>query len=234
MNILIIGASGGIGHALALSISERYPEALIHGTYGKHKPHSNTQIHWHALDLMDNQAITQLCQQFTRLDWVIYAAGVLHQERHRPEKSINQFDSEWGMTSLQINSLAPLLVAKHCQSALKQSLNSKFVVLSARVGSIEDNRLGGWYSYRISKAALNMGMKSLSIEWQRMLPNCGVLMLHPGTVDSRLSKPFQQRLPQGQLQQASDCANALIKVIEDTTAETSGQFLDYRGQTIPW
>ncbi len=107
-------------------------------------------------------------------------------------------------------------------------------VLSAKVGSIADNRLGGWYSYRASKAALNMLVRTTAIEWQHRLPNATVLALHPGTTDSRLSRPFQQRLPPGQLHSPTRTGEALSRIIDSAEPEVSGRFYSWDGSLLPW
>lgn len=138
------------------------------------------------------------------------------------------------MRSIEINTLPTLLLAQAFFPAFKNSPSVKFAVLSARVGSIEDNGLGGWYSYRASKAALNMVVKNLSIEWRRRLKQATVLALHPGTTDTALSKPFQTNVPQGKLFSADNVAKDLLDLMAGSTPSDSGQFWDYVGREIPW
>ena len=135
---------------------------------------------------------------------------------------------------METNALPTLLIAKHFSANLKPSLNAKLAVVSARVGSISDNKLGGWYSYRSSKAALNMLIKGISIEWRRLLPKACALALHPGTTDSQLSAPFQANVAEGKLFSPEYVADCLINLIAQSTSEDSGTFLAYDGSVIPW
>lgn len=126
------------------------------------------------------------------------------------------------------------MLAKHFCHALKQSDSARFAVISAKVGSITDNRLGGWYSYRASKAALNMFLKTLSIEWQRNMKHCVVLSLHPGTTDTPLSQPFQQSVPKGKLFTPEYVSNCLLPIIANATPVQTGCFFAYDGTELPW
>jgi NAD(P)-dependent dehydrogenase (short-subunit alcohol dehydrogenase family) len=133
-----------------------------------------------------------------------------------------------------LNTLPSIMLAKHFAKALTQSHSARFAVISARVGSITDNRLGGWYSYRASKAALNMFLKTLSIEWQRTMKHGVVLSLHPGTTDTPLSQPFQQSVPKGKLFTPEYVANSLLPIIANATPSQTGRFFAYDGTELPW
>lgn len=236
--IVITGASGGIGQALLNTLAEHYPHAQITATYHHSEPSAQPQangtIQWQALDLTDAQAVDQFAQGFKRVDWLINCAGLLHQGDHGPEKSIRQFDSDFFQRNIQINTLPTLLLSHAFSNPLKNSPQAVFASLSARVGSISDNRLGGWYSYRISKAALNMAIKTLAIEWQRSHKNVCVAALHPGTTDTELSKPFQRNVPVDKLFTPQQSAGYLLQVIQSLNAENSGQLWAWDGQVIPW
>ncbi|EKO3738305.1 SDR family NAD(P)-dependent oxidoreductase, partial [Vibrio metschnikovii] len=130
--------------------------------------------------------------------------------------------------------LPTLLLAKYFSPLMKTSDAAKFVTISAKVGSISDNRLGGWYSYRASKAALNMLLKTLSIEWQRTIKRGVVLALHPGTTDTPLSKPFQANVPADKLLTPEQAAQYLVELIIQATLQQTGQFLAYNGERLPW
>ncbi|MDX1321189.1 MAG: SDR family NAD(P)-dependent oxidoreductase, partial [Oceanospirillum sp.] len=130
--------------------------------------------------------------------------------------------------------LPTLLLAQHFSSALKKSTRGIFAAVSAKVGSIEDNRLGGWYSYRASKAALNMALKTLSIEWQRSHKQLCVAALHPGTTDTGLSEPFQKNVPEGKLFTPEQTGHYLLNVLEQLTPEQTGSFFSWNGETLPW
>ena len=234
MQVLVIGGNGGIGFALIKAILGRFPEAQVTGTY-RHQPnYYHPRFHWERLDITLESEISAFAAQFDRLDWLINAAGILHNGQYQPEKTIASFEETWFLENLKVNTMPSLLLAKYFQSALKQSDSGVFAAISARVGSIKDNQLGGWYSYRISKAALNMALKTLSIEWQRKIPDCCVAMLHPGTTDSPLSEPFQKNVPEGKLFSADKTAGLLLEVLEKLTPEQTGRFWAYDGAEIPW
>ena len=133
-----------------------------------------------------------------------------------------------------INAAGPLLLAKAIEPALKRDRPFHFASLSARVGSIGDNKTGGWYAYRGAKAAQNMYLRSLSVEWARRFPLATVTMLHPGTTDTALSKPFQDFVPPDRLFSPQKAAALLLDVLLEQTAGDSGRFLAWDGQEIPW
>lgn len=235
MNALIIGGSGSIGLAVIKQLLLLRPHAHIHATYFRHQPdYQHPQLHWHALDITIEADIAKLTALFPQLDVLINAAGVLHTAGHLPEKSIQQFDVDFFQTNIQTNTLPTLLLAKHFMASLKTSPRSYFVTISAKVGSIEDNKLGGWISYRSSKAALNMAIKTISIEWQTKLPSCCVVAFHPGTTDSALSQPFQRNVASHKLFTPQYTAQCLLNILSTLTPKNSGQFLSYSGDTIAW
>ncbi|MDT3282255.1 SDR family oxidoreductase [Shewanella scandinavica] len=235
MKVLIVGGSGGIGQAMVKQIQETYPDATVHATYRHHLPQDRQNtIQWHALDVTNEAEIKQLSEQLTELDWLINCVGILHTQDKGPEKSLQSLDIDFFQHNLTLNTLPSVMLAKHFCHALKQSDSARFAVISAKVGSITDNRLGGWYSYRASKAALNMFLKTLSIEWQRNMKHCVVLSLHPGTTDTPLSQPFQQSVPQGKLFTPEYVANCLLPIIANATPAQTGCFFAYDGTELPW
>ena len=137
-------------------------------------------------------------------------------------------------TAFRLNTTGPALVAKHFLPLLARDRKAAFAALSARVGSIEDNGLGGWYAYRASKAALNMAIKTLSIELARRYPLALCVGLHPGTVDTALSKPFQAGVPQERLFSPAQSARHLLSVLDELTAEDSGKLFAWDGRRIPF
>ncbi len=147
--------------------------------------HAN--VSWQRLDLTDESAVHDWAQPLDEIDWLINAAGILHSPAQGPEKTIRKLDPDFFLENMRVNTVPSLLLAKHLNTKFRHGRPAVFATVSARVGSIEDNRLGGWFSYRASKAALNMCLKTLAIEWRRMLPNVAVAALHPGTTDTRLS-----------------------------------------------
>ncbi|MGE6451256.1 SDR family oxidoreductase [Shewanella baltica] len=235
MKVLIVGGSGGIGRAMVKQIQESYPNATVHATYRHHLPNDmQNNIQWHALDVTNEAEIKQLSEQLTELDWLINCVGILHTQDKGPEKSLQSLDLAFFQHNLTLNTLPSVMLAKHFCHALKQSDSARFAVISAKVGSITDNRLGGWYSYRASKAALNMFLKTLSIEWQRTMKHCVVLSLHPGTTDTPLSQPFQQSVPKGKLFTPEYVANCLLPIIANATPAQTGCFFAYDGTELPW
>ncbi|MEO3735858.1 SDR family oxidoreductase [Shewanella baltica] len=235
MKVLIVGGSGGIGQAMVKQVQETYPDATVHATYRHHLPQDRqNNIQWHALDVTNEAEIKQLSEQLTELDWLINCVGILHTQDKGPEKSLQSLDIAFFQHNLTLNTLPSVMLAKHFCHALKQSDSARFAVISAKVGSITDNRLGGWYSYRASKAALNMFLKTLSIEWQRNMKHCVVLSLHPGTTDTPLSQPFQQSVPKGKLFTPEYVANCLLPIIANATPAQTGCFFAYDGTELPW
>ena len=235
MDVLIAGGNGGIGLALVKAILADKPDARVHATYRSHRPElQHPNLLWHPLNLTSEMQIAKLSETLPRLDWLINAAGLLHSQSHQPEKTVQSLEPGFFMENIQTNTLPTLLLAKHFQSALKHSDNSCFATISARVGSIGDNYLGGWISYRSSKAALNMALKTLSIEWKRTLPKCCVLALHPGTTDTHLSEPFQRNIPPERLFNPDKTASQLLCVLNDQSSARTGTFLSYDGTPLPW
>ena len=243
-NIAILGATGGIGAAMLEILSARDDVEQIHATSFSSTPpdlpsdkdsgagHAN--IRWTSVNASDETAIREWVESIGRVDWLINCAGMLHDETHGPEKTIRQFDPAHFQRSMAINCLPTLLLGKYALPALKHSPAGVFATVSAKVGSISDNRLGGWYSYRASKSALNMALKCLSIEWARNTKNLRVAALHPGTTDSGLSRPFQQNVPDGKLFSPAKTAGLLIQQIEQLHEQPSGRFIAYDGEEIPW
>jgi NAD(P)-dependent dehydrogenase (short-subunit alcohol dehydrogenase family) len=157
---------------------------------------------------------------------IINTIGVLHSQDWMPEKKLADLNSEQLMDLMKINAIGPALTIQHF-SKLLDPQHSVMTTLSAKVGSIEDNRLGGWYSYRASKAALNMLIKTAAIELARTKPNIGLIALHPGTVNSRLSQPFRgEQIGRPALDAAAD----MLKVIQSLGKEDSGCFFSYSGE----
>lgn len=235
MKIAVIGGSGGIGSAFVRQLAGRHSVERIYTTYYQN-PTSwpDDKVVCHPLDLTREDSIASWTSQFNEIDWLINAVGLLHDHQHGPEKSIKRLDAEFYLRNMQINSLSHLLLAKHTQDKFRHNRPGIFASVSARVGSIEENYLGGWYSYRASKAALNMGIKTLSIEWRRSLPNMAVAALHPGTTDTELSRPFQRNVPPDQLFTPDYSASKMLQILDSLTAADSGKFWSFDGTILPW
>ena len=221
---LIIGSSGTIGGAF-LELLENNP--LCSSVVGIHR-HSEHSIDYQHPDSIETCAAA--LSQEAPFQLIINTIGVLHSSDWMPEKKLDDLNAEQLMGLMKINAIGPALTIRHF-SKLLDPKNSIMVTLSAKVGSIEDNRLGGWYSYRASKAALNMLIKTASIEWARTKPNTALISMHPGTVNSGLSKPFRGE----QIgRPAHDAAADMFRVIESLKKEDSGSFISYSGERLPW
>ncbi len=238
MNVVIIGASGAIGGALLELLCAR---SSVDGVYAVCRntdalvdpPGKATLIACDLRNEADIESAAKRCAASGPLHLVIVATGVLHDgDTLAPEKSWNALDADSFSEILTVNTIGPALVAKHFLPLLDRNQRSVFAALSARVGSISDNRLGGWYGYRASKAALNMIIKTLAIELRRKNPTATCLGLHPGTVDSSLSKPFQTNVAEGKLFSPEQAAGRLLQVIDAATPQQSGQLLAYDGEPI--
>ena len=236
LNVAVIGANGGIGEALIWQLANRTDIGHIYA-YSRNYPQALSalpKLSYTALDYENEQSIADAAKALgdDRLDIVIVATGVLHSDQFAPEKSIKRLKPESFEAVFKLNTLGPMLVAKHFLPFMNPARKTAFTALSARVGSITDNRLGGWYSYRASKAALNMMLKCLAIESQMRYPQLVIAGLHPGTVNTALSEPFQKNVPQGKLFTADQCAQHLLTVIDTLEQHHSGKVLAWDGQEI--
>ncbi len=196
------------------------------------------KVQHHRLDLEDEATIARAAELAAvdgrPLDLVIVAAGILHEgDALRPVKTWRALDGAALERLYRINTVGPALVAKHFLPLLARDRKSVFAALSARVGSISDNRLGGWHAYRASKAALNMLLKTFAIELARRNPRAVCVGLHPGTVDTRLSAPSQSNVPEGKLFTPDHSAARLIEVVDRLDASDSGKVFAWDGQLIP-
>lgn len=214
---VVIGASGGIGGALADGLE---------GAAGAVHRLSRAD----GFDLTDEASIAAAAARIGPADLVISAAGLLHDEGMAPEKSWSAFDPDAAARSFAVNATGPALAAKHFLPLMPKGRKAVFAALSARVGSIEDNRLGGWMSYRAAKAALNQMIRTLSIELARKRPEGLIVGLHPGTVDTSLSKPFQGKR---ELFTPAVSAAHLLKVIDGLGPADSGGVFAWDGARIP-
>lgn len=222
---VVVGAGGGIGAAFVRAL-KKTPSCGSVTAFGRATSP--------ALDLEDEKAISNAAAQLAAdgpLHLVIDATGILHDEDMTPEKSVAAIDPHTLARSFAVNATGPLLLFKHFHRLLPREDRSAFVSLSARVGSITDNALGGWYGYRASKAALNMFMRTAAIELARKRPLAVCLALHPGTVETKLSDPFSGNRERFTPDRS---AELLLDVIDRTQAADTGSFLAYDGSKIPW
>ena len=221
---LVIGSSGTIGSAF-IDLLENHPGGSE--VVGIHRNST------HPIDYQDLSTVEQAANALAGeapFQLIINTIGILHSADWMPEKKLDDLNPAQLQTLMQINAIGPGLTIKHF-SKLLDPAGSVMATLSAKVGSIEDNRLGGWYSYRASKAALNMLIKTAAIELARTKPNAALIALHPGTVNSRLSQPFKgQQIGRAPLDASQDMLNVLLSLDK----EDSGTFLSYSGERLPW
>jgi NAD(P)-dependent dehydrogenase (short-subunit alcohol dehydrogenase family) len=239
LNVAVIGASGGIGAALANSLEHFSSVSKVIRLSRSTRPGERDDgSHLH-LDLENEGTIAEAAAAINasvgELHLVLVATGVLHVEKRlEPEKTWRALSPVAMETAFRLNATGPALVAKHFLPVLATGRKTAFAALSARVGSIEDNQLGGWYAYRASKAALNMVIKTLSIELARCNPRALCVGLHPGTVDTALSEPFQRGVPADKLFTPMQSARHMLKVLDDLSVEDSGRLYAWDSSRIPF
>jgi NAD(P)-dependent dehydrogenase (short-subunit alcohol dehydrogenase family) len=227
----VFGASGGIGAALALRLADDPAVALVHSG-GRSAISERTKTVPFQFDLTDETSIAAAAAAIGACDLVIIATGLLHDGDTQPEKSLRAQAAEAYAKAFAVNAIGPALIAKHFMPLLPRDRRSVFAAISARVSSISDNRLGGWHAYRASKAALNMILRNCAIELARTHRHAIVAALHPGTVDTPLSQPFQRNVAQGKLFTPDYSAEALLKLIDGLSPEDSGNLFAWDGQRI--
>lgn len=223
---VIFGAGGGIGEALVEALRAAGDFAPVIAFSRRTSP---------SFDLLDEASIERAASFIAArepLRLVIDATGFLHDDHQSPEKSWRQLDGAWLARSFALNAIGPALLMKHVLPLLPRTGKAVFATLSARVGSIGDNRLGGWYSYRASKAALNQLVRTAAVELARRAPEAICVALHPGTVATRLSGPFAASGLE--IHSPAAAARHLLAVIDRLTPAGNGEFFDWRGQPVPW
>lgn len=227
---VVVGASGGIGRALLDAVEAGGRFAWAEGLSRRAEGAAH-------LDLTDEASIAAAASRLAargEVGLVLVATGLLHGPSLAPEKTWRSLDADALARAYQVNAVGPALVAKHFLPLLPRRGKAVFAALSARVGSIADNRTGGWYAYRASKAALNMLLRTLSIELARTRPDAVCVGLHPGTVDTALSRPFQANVARERLFTAEFAAARLLDVVEQLTPAESGKLFAWDGQPIPF
>lgn len=240
LNVAVVGASGGLGQVFVEQLCSlptvNSVYALSRSAFDTEQAGLSSKVCRIEIDITDEASIANAASGITvPLHMLLVTTGFLHDEAGRtPEKRVQELDQEGFIKSQLINALGPALVAKHCLPLFHKGGKSIFAALSARVGSIADNRLGGWYSYRASKASLNMLLKNLAIEYQRKLPDSIIVGLHPGTVDTALSKPFQGRVPTDKLFSPADSVRKLMSVIDGLEKDDTGKIIAWDGQVVPY
>lgn len=238
LQVVVIGASGGIGRALVDQLLNEPKVTKVFALsrcHGEHLACDDKVIHGY-LDIEDETSLQQLGDTLAgeRLDIILVATGLLHDENIQPEKSLRDLAMDKLYKLFTVNTFAPALIAQQLLPSMPKNSQAVFAALSARVGSISDNRLGGWYSYRASKAALNMLLKTLSIEVARSRPKAVICGLHPGTVNTALSHPFQRNVSPEQLFSPAKSASKLLDLVSSLTPSDSGKIYDWAGKEVPY
>lgn len=234
-NIVIVGSSGALGGAITRHVAEHHPKASIHAFSRHGISVMAPNVTAHRIDYRDEMSIAHaasMASQSGALDRVFVTTGLLHDGDVMPEKSLRDLSGDQFERLFQANTILPALVAKHFVPRLDREKSSIFAALSARVGSISDNRLGGWYAYRASKAALNMILKNTAIETARRNKQAIIVGLHPGTVDSHLSRPFQSNVSEGKLFSPDYSAAKMLCVLDDLKPADSGKCFGWDGKEI--
>ncbi|MFV8783555.1 SDR family oxidoreductase [Microbulbifer sp. SA54] len=235
--ILLAGIAGGLGSALLENVSWRFPAAQLLTIGHADSPSPAKNLQHLTATLSEPESSTQVAewlQDKPLPNWVIHCSGVLHWSGHQPEKNLQQCTDAALLQSMAINVLSHMHLAQAVAPLLRRHSPFTWASLSAKVGSIEDNQLGGWYSYRMSKAALNMLVRNLSIEWGRKVDTCRVVAIHPGTTDTALSKPFQKNIPADKLYTPAQSADRIVAVLEHLRDTDTGKLLFWDGTHLPW
>ena len=233
-SIAIIGSSGAIGRAfLDAYIADKEISNIYSISRTEVESNDERIIHIN-IDVTDEVSVKAAASKIgeNRLDKLIVATGILHTELFGPEKSIKDIKIENFVKIFSVNAFGPALIGKYFLPLMKKDKKSIAAFLSARVGSISENKLGGWYAYRASKSALNQIIKNFSIESKRTNPTGIIIGLQPGTVKSKLSEPFQKNVKKGKLLLPKDSVKSLIRVIESVMQNDSGKIFDWKGEEI--
>lgn len=236
---VVIAGGGGISCALLAALEQRpgLNKAIVLERNPGPRPDSDRVLRL-TLDAERPDSIAQAAEQAAehvdRIHLLINTVGVLHDSSLRPEKSLKAVSQQSLLHSFAVNAAFLPLLAQAFSALMRHDEPAMLASLSARVGSIEDNHSGGWYSYRAAKAAQNMLLRTLAREWRLSHPRTTVLALHPGTVDTRLSQPFVTANYRKRVLTPSECAASLLRVMASMDLGDSGSFHDWKGEVIPW
>jgi NAD(P)-dependent dehydrogenase (short-subunit alcohol dehydrogenase family) len=227
----VFGASGGIGAAF---VEQMAADPAVSSVYaGARKPIAATgKIQPFVFDLTDEASIAAAAAEIGKVDLIIIATGMLHDDAHQPEKSFRAQSPEAYTRAFAINAIGPALIGKHFLPLLPRDRRGVFAALSARVSSVSDNRLGGWHAYRAAKAALNMILRNFAVEIGRTHKDAVIVGLHPGTVATPLSEPFQRNVEPAKLFTPEFSATQMLSVLDGLTPDDSGNLFAWDGQRI--
>lgn len=232
----VIGAGGGVGGALVAALAAQPTVAVVHALSRRPRAGTHPTVRPARIDVLDEASVAAAAEALGAdgpLDLVWVATGVLHDAFLQPEKRWEALSASGLAHAMAVNAIGPALCAKYFLPLLRADHKSVFAALSARVGSIEDNRSGGWYGYRASKAALNMLLKTFALELARRRPRAICVGLHPGTVDTALSRPFQRGVPAARLFDPATAAAHLLRVVDGLEPRDSGHVFAWDGTRIP-
>ena len=235
--VLLTGARGGIGSELLAQLVDDPTVEHVFATGRLPTASQCERVTWLTLDLRATPSIQSAAQRLAdttkRIDWFISATGLLHEGAIQPEKRLDQIDPETLDLVYRVNASGPLALLGACMPLLKTSTEPKVAVLSAQIGSIGDNRSGGWSAYRMAKAALNMGLKNAAIEAARWRHPGTVVAVHPGTTLTNLSEPYVARRKQP-VREAAVTARLIAERIVSIDTSDNGRFMTAEGQPLPW
>ncbi len=230
---IVIGAGGGIGRACVDHIAGSGRYSIVHALSRRPERSETSTVRTDKIDVADPDSIAAAAEAIQgEVDLVIVATGLLHEGELGPERALRDLDADWLMRQYQVNAIGPALALRHFAPKLARDRRSVIACLSARVGSISDNRLGGWYGYRASKAALNQIVRTAAIEIGRTRPKALCVALHPGTVETGLSAPFRGRVPAQKLFAPDRAAGQLIAVMDALQPADSGGIFAWDGSPI--
>lgn len=236
LNVAVIGASGGLGRSITTHLCAQSNVSEIHAFSRSETSFDHKKVQNHRIDITSEESIktaVSALKDNISFDIIIVATGLLHDDAISPEKTMRDLNFEHFQDVFAVNTFGPALLAKYFLTLIPRKRRSVFACLSARVGSISDNQLGGWYAYRASKAALNMLLKNLAIETARRYQNACILGLHPGTVNTALSQPFQSNVQDGKLFTPEYSSTCLLRLINDADPNQSGTVLAWDGKEVP-
>lgn len=238
MAIVVFGAGGGLGLSLTKALKQKFNDSTLIAVSRHPITERVAGVHYTTIEDYTSTHLHAWVNEFSErgevLEGVVSTIGMLHDDDTFPEKQLDDLNEANLSKLFSVNAVMPLMILKACKPLLDKKQSRFFVQLSAKVGSIEDNYLGGWYSYRASKAALNMLLKTAAIELKRSHKSFVVAAIHPGTTDTKLSKPFQKRVPDDKLYSPALSAERIVKVIEGLKPEDSGGLFHWNGERLPY